>query len=325
MGARAALRPALLLSVCVCLAYPPSRSRAADSFVVPTDRGRPRPLVLVGRAAAPGLGAELKQFVPPDKRIPGHSVLAFFRSLGLMLTMFCLSSLVVPTILAGLPVVKRKDPKSRKFVDRVICAWSQLTTWPFFSVKVKGRENLLPEEQAVVYVANHQSFMDILSCYHLWRSFKWVSKSSILKIPIVGWVMKRARTITIEREDRRSQMAAFRNCVSYLEEGTSIFIFPEGTRSLDGALLDFKKGPVSMAKRAKVPIVPVTILGTGRLMPSKKEFTLYHNRAGVEIIIHPAVPAQEVQDGPDRDVLLKLRQTIESALPLELQKGTIAS
>ncbi|CAE7943998.1 PKAR, partial [Symbiodinium sp. KB8] len=85
------------------------------------------------------------------------------------------------------------------------------------------------------------------------------------------------------------------------------------------------EGPVSMAKRAKVPIVPVTILGTGRLMPSKKEFFLYHNRAGVQVIVHPAVSAEEVQETPDKEVLLNLRNTIESALPLELQKGTVAS
>ncbi|CAE7563745.1 LPAT1 [Symbiodinium pilosum] len=243
----------------------------------------------------------------------------------LAVTIFSLSAWVVPAILLGLPVVKRKDPKSRKYVDGVIGVWSKMTTWPFFKVKVKGRENLPPEDQAVVYAGNHQSFMDILSCYHLNKPFKWVSKASILKIPVIGWAMKRANTITIEREDRRSQMEAFRRCISTLQEGTSIFIFPEGTRSADGALLKFKKGPVSMAKRAKVPIIPVTILGTGRMMPSKKEYLLYHSRPGVEIIVHPPMSAQEVQDTPDADTLLKLRQTIESALPLQLQKGTVAS
>mmetsp|Transcript_71664 Transcript_71664/g.167822 ORF Transcript_71664/g.167822 Transcript_71664/m.167822 type:complete len:325 (+) Transcript_71664:26-1000(+) len=324
MGARAVL--AVLLGACVCFASR-SRTEAAHAFALPTDRSlrRPPPVALVARTANAGSGAELKQFVRPNRRLPGHSVLAFFRSIGLMWTMFCLSAWVVPAISAGLPVVKRKDPVARKYVDRVISAWSQMTTWPFFSVKVKGRENLLPKDQAVVYVANHQSFMDILSCYHLFRSFKWVSKASILKIPVVGWAMKRTGTITIEREDRRSQMAAFRQCVSTLQEGASIFIFPEGTRSPDGALLEFKKGPVSMAKRAKVPIVPVTILGTGRLMPSKKEFFLYHNRAGVEVIVHPAVSAEAVQETPDKELLLNLRNTIESALPLELQKGTVAS
>ncbi|CAK9034890.1 1-acyl-sn-glycerol-3-phosphate acyltransferase BAT2 [Durusdinium trenchii] len=183
-----------------------------------------------------------------------------------------------------------------------------MTISPFFRVTITGKENL-PDDEACVYVANHQSFMDILSAYQLFKPFKFISKASILKFPLIGWVMRRAKTITIEREDRKSQLKTFRDSVDALKDGNSLFVFPEGTRSSDGRLLPFKRGPVSMAKRAKVPIVPMTILGTGRIMPSKKEYLLYQNNAGVKIIVHPKVPVQEVEDTPATWAELRMTNT----------------
>ncbi|CAK9072044.1 unnamed protein product [Durusdinium trenchii] len=156
-----------------------------------------------------------------------------------------------------------------------------MTISPFFRVTITGKENL-PDDEACVYVANHQSFMDILSAYQLFKPFKFISKASILKFPLIGWVMRTA---------------------------TPFLFFPEGTRSSDGRLLPFKRGPVSMAKRAKVPIVPMTILGTGRIMPSKKEYLLYQNNAGVKIIVHPKVPVQEVEDTPATWAELRMTNT----------------
>jgi len=261
---------------------------------------------------------KLDRYVIPERRRVGHTPLAFLRVIGLATTLMTLGFFVVlPVVSVG--VLLKKDP-SRKWVDLVICAWSKMTISPFFRVKISGQENLPQKSEACVYVANHQSFMDILSVYQLFKPFKFVSKASILKIPFVGWAMKRAKTITIEREDRRSQLKTFRDCVETLEQGTSIFVFPEGTRSSDGKLLKFKRGPVSMAKRAKVPIVPMTILGTGRLMPAKKEYLLYQNDAGVKIKVHPMISAKEVEETPDDVLLQRLKQTIDASLPPQLKQ-----
>lgn len=229
--------------------------------------------------------------------------------------------LFLPAIFLVLPWQLRFDPNSRRLIDRFVILWSRMVVFPLFGVKVKNRENLPSERQACVYVANHQSFMDILSLYHLGVPFKFVSKASILKIPVIGWAMRRAKTITIERDDKRSQLATFRQCVDALKGGTSICIFPEGTRSKDGSLLDFKKGPFAMAKRAKVPIVPITILGTGRLMPSKREYQLFRSGAGVDVVVHPLVSAQEIQERPEEEISKRVKATIESALPPSLRRG----
>jgi len=226
-----------------------------------------------------------------------------------------------PALLVALPIVKRWDPYQRKLTDRLIMWWCKCLTWPFFKTRVYGRENLPPVDQPCVFVANHQSFMDILSTYHVSHPFKWVSKQSILKIPLVGFAMRATNTLTIEREDRRSQVQAFRQCVDTLKKGTSIFVFPEGTRSKDGALIDFKKGPFAMAKRGKTPIVPITISGTGRLMPSKREYLLYFSRPGVRIVIHPPISAEDVQKAADGELMERVRGTIESAMPPSARQG----
>lgn len=261
----------------------------------------------------------MERYVAPAQRRVGHTPLAVLRVVGLALILVTLGLFVVfPVVSVGMLV--KKDP-GRKWVDLVICAWAKMTISPFFRVKIKGHDNL-PKDKACVYVANHQSFMDILSVYQLFKPFKFVSKASILKIPLVGWAMRRAKTITIEREDRRSQLNTFRECVEALKKGTSIFVFPEGTRSSDGKLLKFKRGPVSIAKRAKVPTVPLTILGTGRLMPAKKEYLLYQNNCGVKLVVHPMISAKEVQETPDDELLQRLRDTIDASQPPQLQTAT---
>lgn len=268
--------------------------------------------------------AEMEQFLMPEKRWWGHRPLAVARALGLLLAIYATGVVFVTFIFFSLPVVKRRDPAKRRLIDDTIAAWSRSAVVPFFSVKVLGRENLPERGQACVYVANHQSFMDILSCSHLLRPFKWVSKASILKLPLIGWAMRAAKTITIEREDRKSQLQTFRDSVEALKNGISLFVFPEGTRSKDGKLLEFKKGPFAMAKKAGVPILPITIRGTGRMMPSGKEFFLFRSGAGSELVVHPLITAQEVADTTEADLSLRVRNIIESEMPLSLRGSSIS-
>ncbi|CAE8640903.1 unnamed protein product [Polarella glacialis] len=333
---RASRTLALAVALAIALVAACVRSFACPSPQATRSSARGLALGVQSRGLSPTVGAtargagsvevkdDLERFISPTQRRFGHKPIAFVRAFLLLLTLYGLSIVIVPFIFLILPFVKRYDPLHRKLVDRCLMVWSKMITWPFFKVRVKGRENLLPEGQAVVYVANHQSFMDILSSFHLSRPFKWVSKASILKIPLVGSAMKAARTITIQREDKRSQLAAFRECVEALKQGTSIFVFPEGTRSPTGSLIEFKKGPFAMAKKAGVPIVPITILGTNRIMPSKKEYFLFQSSPGVEIIVHPPVSAEVIKELPDAELLAMVRGAIESALPKSLHSQVIA-
>ncbi|GIL96158.1 hypothetical protein Vretimale_2037 [Volvox reticuliferus] len=93
---------------------------------------------------------------------------------------------------------------------------------------IEGRENLPPPERPVVYVANHQSFLDIYSLFHLQRPFKFISKTSNFLIPIIGWSMFLTGHVMINRVDRRSQLKCLQQCRELLEQGAPVLFFPEG-------------------------------------------------------------------------------------------------
>ena len=154
--------------------------------------------------------------------------------------------------------------------------WAEAAGFPFYGVEVEGLEHLPPAEEAAVYVANHASFLDIFALFHLGRPFKFVSKTSNFLIPIIGWAMYLTGHIKLDRMDRRSQMRVLKDCIRKLGEGASVLFFPEGTRTSTGKMGDFKKGAFSVAVKAGAPVVPVTLVGTGALLPNGREGELYH-------------------------------------------------
>lgn len=241
------------------------------------------------------------------------------RAVLFALTLYALSLVFIPVIAVARPIVQRRDPVRRSFLDRCVQLWARILCWPFFKVEIEGLGNLLPRDEPCVFVANHQSFMDILSTMHLPRTFKYISKASILKIPLVGFAMRAAQHVILERGDRRSTLEVFRKAVKNLEDGASLFVFPEGTRSKNGKLIEFKAGAFSMARRAGRAVVPVTVLGTGRMMPSGREYCVYRSGAGVRIVVHPPIPAEKVKSLGDDEISKLSRAAIASALPAELQ------
>ncbi|KAI9125801.1 hypothetical protein K1719_003219 [Acacia pycnantha] len=174
-------------------------------------------------------------------------------------------------MLVGHPFVILFDRYRRKYHHFVAKIWSTLTVTPFYKVNFVGLENLPPQDTPVVYVSNHQSFLDIYTLLTLGRSFKFISKTSIFLYPIIGWAMFLLGMIPLNRSDRRSQMDCLKRCMDLIKKGGSVFFFPEGTRSKDGKLGPFKKGAFSVATKTNVPVVPITIIGTGQIMPAGRE------------------------------------------------------
>lgn len=133
-------------------------------------------------------------------------------------------------------------------------------------VVVTGLERLT--NPPYVFMCNHQSALDIYSLQaFLPFYFKWIAKRQLFKIPFFGWAIGRAGYVSIDRENPREALKAMDEAAKKIRNGMNIFIFPEGTRSIDGTLLPFKKGGFSLALRAMVPIVPIGIYGTNRLQP----------------------------------------------------------
>ena len=162
---------------------------------------------------------------------------------------------------------KWSDP-NRKLVHRYSCWWGfhYIKVNPFWKISFEGVEKIDPDKTYVM-VSNHQSLWDIMVLYGLNRPYKWVSKESIYNIPFIGWNMLLNQYVKVARGDLKSIKEMMATCRKWLNQGASIMIFPEGTRSLDGEMLEFRDGPFKLASDCKVPVIPIVIDGTHGCLP----------------------------------------------------------
>jgi 1-acyl-sn-glycerol-3-phosphate acyltransferase len=154
----------------------------------------------------------------------------------------------------------------RRAVHALIAGWGHqyMRVWPGWNVRVEHRERL-PKGPCVI-VANHQSMADIIAMLGLYSQFKFVSKASLFAVPVLGWLMRMAKYVSVERGKPKSMHEMMDTCRAWLKAGMSVMIFPEGTYAPDGHLLPFKAGAFVLAVEEKVPIVPVLIEGTPSLV-----------------------------------------------------------
>jgi 1-acyl-sn-glycerol-3-phosphate acyltransferase len=181
----------------------------------------------------------------------------------------------------------------------------------FTSVTMKGRENAA-RNQSYIIMANHQSHFDIPAFYSRFRrQFRWVLKKELAGIPFLGWYCVYGKHIVIDRSDREKALVSLKNAKSILQNGVSVLFFPEGTRSKTGELQEFKKGGFMMALDLGLPILPVSILGSRRVLP-KKSLRLLPGRIFIQV--HPPIDTLAVgADGRD-SLMEKVRAAIASGL-----------
>jgi len=170
---------------------------------------------------------------------------------------------------------------------------------PIWKINIEGRKKAV-KGAIYVIICNHQSILDILLVNSLRYRFKWISKIENTKLPFIGWYLKMAAYITVDRGNSESKEKMMGESLKCLRDGTSIMIFPEGTRSTDGQIGFFKRGAFQMALTAKVPILPVVIDGTGGILP--KEGLLFGGFHSIYIkVLDPVAPSLFGTD--DCDVL----------------------
>jgi len=184
------------------------------------------------------------------------------------------SSVLLFVAAALLWAVTAPFDRRRVVQHRFTCWWASLYTWlnPWWPVTITGREKI-ELRQTYVMVANHLSLLDILVLFRLRRHFAWVSKVENFRVPFIGWNMRFARYVPLKRGDRASVQAMLKACGTKLEQGTSIMMFPEGTRSRTGELQAFKPGAFELALRMGVPVLPIVVEGTADALP-KRGFVL---------------------------------------------------
>jgi len=233
------------------------------------------------------------------RRIASAVILAFYAVTGVFL--------VIGAALIWL--VTRPFDRRLRLLQLYSCFWGSFYIWtnPFWTVRVEGRENL-DSSTASVFVSNHQSALDILVAYRLFTHFKWVSKAEVFRVPVVGWNMYMNRYVKLHRGNSESVREMMDSCRMHLEEGSSVYFFPEGTRSTTGQMRPFKTGAFLLAKEMKVPITPVAISGTVNALP-KRSLTLqgYHR---MRIRVLPRIPYEEFADTPARELAQRVRGLI---------------
>jgi len=182
-------------------------------------------------------------------------------------------------------------------------------------IRVEGTEHI--PRGVCVFASNHASNIDPVALVpNIPRRVALLAKKEVFSVPILSKALHLARLVPVDRADREAAAESVDIAVEYLKEGLSFLVYPEGTRSPDGHLLPFKKGTFVMAIRAGVPVVPVSLAGTQRLM-RKGDWTLHPG----EVIVRYGPPVDASEYSADqRDVLRQRVQDLVTAGLPEDQK-----
>ncbi len=179
----------------------------------------------------------------------------------------------------------------RRSLHRFGCWWGHhyVRMNPLWHVRFLGRENI-PQGTACVLVANHQSYWDIMVLYGLCVPFKWVAKQSLSKMPFIGWNLALNQSVQLQRGDLRSIKKMLQECRDWLRKGASLMIFPEGTRSPNGEIAEFRDGPFKLAVENRVPVVPIVVNGTHKIFPKDSRIIDFVSDVTVKVLppINPA-------------------------------------
>lgn len=221
---------------------------------------------------------------------------------------FLIPALVYAKILQNKDEAKKID----EFVYKVSSSWARsLVKMTGSKITVTGQENI-PESGAVVFVGNHQGNFDIpIMLGFINKPKAFISKIEVKKLPLVSTWMKYMNCVFIDRKDIRQSVDAINKGVNYIKKGYSFVIFPEGTRSKGNQIGDFKAGSFKLALKAGVPIIPVTIKGSYKIM-EQNGFMI--KPASVEVIISHPVQTSNIS----KDEAKNLDETIKHIIASNL-------
>jgi 1-acyl-sn-glycerol-3-phosphate acyltransferase len=205
-------------------------------------------------------------------------------------------------------------PFDRKGLMQHWCArwWCRLIAWTIGArIRVHGVENVRPD-RAYVYMANHSSLIDTPALFaYLPYQFKIMAKKELFYIPFMGWHLWSSGNFSVDRSDGRKTARSLRGVIEGVRAGKSLAVFPEGTRTPNGRLQDFKPGAFKIALRSEAPIVPVTIRGTFELLPKT---TLAPRPGRVDVFIGKPIETSEFNEKRLPELIGITRRAIESNL-----------
>lgn len=213
-----------------------------------------------------------------------------------------------------------KEDEKLEYVHRVTSKWAKAQLiMSGAQVSVFGEENI-PKDLPVVFMSNHQGNFDIPLLMVYINKFKgFVAKTELKKVPILRIWMEKLNCLFMDREDLRQSAKTIIEGIKLIKEGHSLVIFPEGTRSKGEPMGEFKAGSFKLATKPKVPIVPITIVGSYKLMEENGNKI---KPADVEIYIHPMVETAKLTKEEIDQLPNRIKSIIESKVG---NKDTLSS
>lgn len=203
---------------------------------------------------------------------------------------------------------KNGDKAADEYINKNVLEWGK-----FFvdkagvKINVKGIENL--PEGSCLYVANHQSLFDVpVILTATKRPMGFIAKKELEKVKAISGWMKELHCVFMDRSNIRESVKSINEGASNLKNGYSMAIFPEGTRSKDGKLGEFKKGSMKLGIKGDVPIIPVTIDGTYKIREGNEKNEI--KPAQVNVIIHKPINPSELT----KEELSNLSETIKEII-----------
>lgn len=218
---------------------------------------------------------------------------------------------VVATIFTALFTIICFPWKNGKAPRTVQVLWSRSVLWFLLvPIKVTGREHVNPK-QSYVFVANHQSFLDVFAVYGwLPNNFKWLMKKEIRKVPFVGTACKVAGHIFVDRSNPRAALQSMEHIKGELVDGISTVIFPEGTRTKTGEMGRFKQGAFKIAMDLNLPVVPLSLKGFHHAMPARQLFV----NPMASTALHIGEPIDLSQFADINEAMAYVREKVEEGL-----------
>ena len=244
---------------------------------------------------------------PPQPPVP----LAWWLPYQLYRAFVIIPVLILSTAILGSLIIVLCFLGFANFASRTLAtAWARINAFVMLmDVTIEGKENLIPG-QSYVLAANHLSLVDIYVLYGFTGlDLKWVMKNELRKVPILGLACELMGHVYVNRTDTESALASIASAKERITDGMCVVFFPEGTRSRTVALRSFKKGAFRMALDLGIPVVPVSIHNTNRVLPSD---TLQWRPGKVKLVFHQPLSVEESTD--INQFAVQTRTTIVNAL-----------
>jgi len=199
-------------------------------------------------------------------------------------TIFTMIVVIVMTFLCGLIIILLYPFGSyNKVTNKLALIWAKSIVWSAGAkIELHGLEKI-DFNKSYVFAGNHQSHIDVVAVFSILPlTVRYIAKKELFRIPFFGWAMAAAGIIKVDRSNREKAIKSIDKAGESIKKGVSVILFPEGTRSPDGEIHAFKKGAFVLATKSGVPIVPISISGTRRIL---EKHSLSLNPGTVKIVI----------------------------------------